>query len=325
MSDIHTISGLLLFAFTVVALAVGYARATKRMQFPLWGWAGAAIILLAEVLLFTRHGWVSIYFTPLAWTGYLLLVDGAVWSLSGKSRLVSAPQRFLALAFWSVPLWLIFEAYNLRLTNWSYVGLPVNPLLQAIGYTWSFATIWPAIFETADFLSGLGWFRPHGEPRLALGRAAQLTLIALGAFFVSAPVLVPVPIGRYLFGAVWIGFALLLDPLNRLAGGHSILEELRQGRRATLYSFLASGFVCGVFWEFWNYWAAAKWVYIFPIMQGWKVFEMPLAGYLGFLPFALECFVMYEFLGTLRRLLRGTSIATMWHASQGGGKADATR
>ncbi len=27
--------------------------------------------------------------------------------------------------------------------------------------------------------------------------------------------------------------------------------------------------------------------------QDWKIFEMPAPGYLGFLPFALECFVMY--------------------------------
>ena len=29
------------------------------------------------------------------------------------------------------------------------------------------------------------------------------------------------------------------------------------------------------------------------MFQDWKIFEMPIPGYLGFLPFALECFVMY--------------------------------
>jgi hypothetical protein len=324
MSDLHTISGILLFALTAVLLVVGHARATKRARFPFWGWAGAAIILLAELCLFAGQRWVAVYFTPLAWTGYLLLIDAAVWKLHGKSRLGSAPRGFFVLAFWSVPLWLIFEAYNLRLANWTYVGLPANPLLEVLGYVWSFATIWPAIFETADYLRALGWFRPRGERCLAFGRATQVSLIALGALCVALPVLLPIAIGRYLFGAVWVGFALLLDPLNHLAGGHSILGELEQGGRSTLYSFLASGFVCGVFWEFWNYWAAAKWVYVFPIMQGWKIFEMPLVGYLGFLPFALECFVMYEFLGTLRRLLGGAPRPRMWRV-MGGGKADATR
>ena len=59
------------------------------------------------------------------------------------------------------------------------------------------------------------------------------------------------------------------------------------------WSLLAAGWVCGWFWELWNYWAAAKWHYIFPMFQQWKIFEMLAPGYLGFLPFAWECFVMY--------------------------------
>ena len=100
---------------------------------------------------------------------------------------------------------------------------------------------------------------------------------------------------------MWVGFVLLLDPLNHRAKGRSLLGELEAGRTTTICCLLASGLVCGIIWEFWNYWAAAKWLYIFPIMQDWKIFEMPLLGYLGFPAFALECFVMYEFVGTVRR------------------------
>ena len=48
-------------------------------------------------------------------------------------------------------------------------------------------------------------------------------------------------------------------------------------------------------WEFWNYWARAKWHYTVPIMENLKIFEMPVPGYLGFPAFALECFTMYVF------------------------------
>jgi hypothetical protein len=54
-----------------------------------------------------------------------------------------------------------------------------------------------------------------------------------------------------------------------------------------------SGALCGVLWELWNYWARAKWHYTVPIMPNVKIFEMPLPGYLGFPPFALEAFTMY--------------------------------
>jgi hypothetical protein len=223
--------------------------------------------------------------------------------LRGESPLGTRPRAFFKLAFWSLPLWLIFEAYNLRLQNWAYVGLPANPLLQGLGYIWSFATIWPAILGTADFLEALGWFHSKAKRPFVFGPTGHFTFILFGMVLVVAPLLVPVSIGQYLFGAVWVGFVLLLDPLNYWARSPSLLGDLAAGRTARIYSLLVSGLICGVLWEFWNYWAAAKWLYVFPIMQDWKIFEMPIAGYVGFAPFALECFVMFEFVGTVRKQL----------------------
>jgi hypothetical protein len=104
---------------------------------------------------------------------------------------------------------------------------------------------------------------------------------------------VPREAAAYLFGLVWLGFIFLLDPVNYRLRLPSLLGDLAEGRRARLYSLLLSGLVCGFLWEFWNYWSAARWLYIFPIFQQWKIFEMPAPGYLGFPPFALECFAMY--------------------------------
>ena len=296
-----TLVGVLLFLLTVVVLGAKYLRAPCRHRFRAFGWAGLGIILLAEVLLFQGFGWVATFFTPIAWTGYLLLVDAAVWSLRGESRLVSSPRHFFGLAFWSVPLWLIFEAYNLRMENWAYVGLPENLPVRCAGYGWSFATIWPAILETADLIEALAIFPAREKPRTEFRSITLFGISFLGLLFVGIPLLVPAPTGQYLFGPVWVGFALLLDPLNYAARGRSLLREFETGRTSTFFSLLLAGLVCGIFWESWNYWAAAKWVYVFPILQGWKIFEMPLPGYLGFPPFAVECCVMYEFLKTVRR------------------------
>ena len=52
--------------------------------------------------------------------------------------------------------------------------------------------------------------------------------------------------------------------------------------------------MCGVLWEFWNYWAATKWTYTVPYLGDLKIFEMPVLGYLGFPPFALECYAMWH-------------------------------
>ena len=98
---------------------------------------------------------------------------------------------------------------------------------------------------------------------------------------------------------VWLGFIFLLDPLNARLGGESLLVDLRAGRRDRLINLALSGLLCGVLWEFWNYWAGAKWHYTVPIMENLKVFEMPVPGYLGFPAFAVECFTMYVFVRTI--------------------------
>ena len=47
--------------------------------------------------------------------------------------------------------------------------------------------------------------------------------------------------------------------------------------------------VCGGFWEMWNTYSLAKWVYAVPFVNRFHLFEMPVLGYGGYLPFGLEC------------------------------------
>jgi hypothetical protein len=289
-------AGILLLVATLTYFSIRFLRAPKRGAFRAWGWAGLAIILVSEFLLFRGVARVATFFTPVAWTGYLLLADALVSSLSGTSRLSQDPRGFLSLAFWSVPLWLIFEAYNLRLENWTYVGLPENRLVYGVGYTWSFATIWPALYETADFVRALGrsW-SPLRRRSLPLSRGI-LGLGVLGVVTLALPVLLPRHLGPFLFGPVWIGFVLLLDPINYRWNGRSLLGDWEAGETSTLASFLTAGWICGLLWEFWNYWALSKWTYTVPYFGNVKIFEMPVPGYLGFPPFAVECWAMYVFL-----------------------------
>ena len=300
VNDKHQTVGMLLLAATLLIVGRRYLRLPRR-RVPWWGWAGLAIILSAEILLDLRVGWVSTFFTPIAWTGYILLADGLVASLEGESRLSESPAHFAALFLCSVPLWTIFEVYNLRLNNWTYVGIPDSIAQQALGFFWAFGTIWPAIYETADLVESLGFFRLSGSYHRALTARTRLLIAVAGLLLLVVPVAAPPAIGSYLFGAVWVGFALLLDPIVYHRGGHSLLRDWEAGDYTKLCSLFAAGWICGIFWEFWNYWAGARWVYIFPIAQKWKIFEMPLPGYFGFPAFAVECWAMYEFLRTLRR------------------------
>ena len=52
--------------------------------------------------------------------------------------------------------------------------------------------------------------------------------------------------------------------------------------------------ICGFFWEFWNFYAYPKWIYHVPFVGFLKVFETPILGYLGYIPFSLELFALYH-------------------------------
>jgi hypothetical protein len=260
-----------------------------------------AIAVSQAGMLFRLEPFYS-WHTPIAWTGYILLVDGLVWQRRGSSLLRNDPAELCFMAVLSVPLWVVFELYNkCCLGNWYYIGLPESLPVRYFGYIWSFATIWPAIFETGDLVSAVRDRRapPDRAHPMQAHEPGPVgwTFVGVGAVMLIVPLLFPSP---YLAAPVWLGFFFLLDPLNARAADESILGDWREGRRGRLINLLVAGLVCGIVWEFWNYWAGAKWIYNVPIMPNVKIFEMPLPGYGGFPAFALECFAMYV---TVRRWL----------------------
>lgn len=296
--------GIAITSSTAVLLFAGFFRATRRRPFPVYGWLGFAALASAEWLMFHGVEPVATFFTPIAWSAYILIADAAVLALTGRSRLNDAPITVARMALLSIPLWLIFEAYNLRLHNWTYIGVPMGWPGIVFGYGWSFATITPAIFESADLVQAI--LPPLPGETVKISRRAENVLIGCGCACLALPLVLPERSAERLFGLVWIGFVLLLDPLNRRLALPSFIGDLSEGFRRRLYGFVGAGWICGWFWEFWNNWAAAKWHYTFPMFQNWKIFEMPAPGFLGFFPFALECFTMYVtaawLLGWLKRV-----------------------
>ena len=258
-------------------------------------WVGLSVIGASEILLFSGVSFVKIYFTPLVWTGYILFVDSLVFRIKGTSLLLTRPSEFALLLPLSIVFWLIFEFFNLHIQNWHYVGLPEERLLRWLGYAWAFATIWPAILETAEAVEGWGRISQQKVRPLRVTRFRLFLSLAFGAFCLACPLLASPNLAKYLAALVWLGFIFLLDPLNYWMGKNSLFRNLERGDPRTLYSLLISGLLCGLLWEFWNYWAGAKWHYTVPILGDVKIFEMPVLGYLGFPPFAVECYVLYAF------------------------------
>jgi hypothetical protein len=261
---------------------------------PTWLWVGVVLMAVAWVVSWIGPAPLRYHtFFPL-WLGYILIVDGLTFARAGKSLLSIRHRRWPLLFVLSVPLWWLFEWANAFLDNWQYV-LPYryDPVHYALLASLAFSTVLPAVFSTAALLrtfpafgGARRWLRLDPSP------AGLVAIAVLGAVLFALSLLVP----RYAFPLVWIGLFLLLDPINRLLGWNSLSAEVARGRWDTVLVLWAAGLICGVFWELWNWRAMPKWVYEVPFAGEPKLFEMPLLGFGGYLPFALEVFAAYALL-----------------------------
>lgn len=266
-------------------------------KLPAYGWIGLLIIAVSEAGMLAHVEPFWSWHTPIAWSGYIFVVDALVWKRRGASPIQNDRAEMAFLAIVSVPLWIVFEEYNkYTLHNWHYLNLPPVMIVRDIGYAWAFATIWPAIFETAELVGALRDRRAPEDRRIDPPRVPLdimgWTSVAAGAVMLIVPIVHP---SAWLAAPVWLGFIFLLDPINARSGAESLRGDFARGHYGRLINLLIAGLACGLVWECWNYWAHTKWVYTVPVPPDIKLFEMPLAGYLGFPVFAVECFTMYVF------------------------------
>ena len=101
---------------------------------------------------------------------------------------------------------------------------------------------------------------------------------------------------RYCYPLVWTSLVLMLEPLNCWLGRRHLLQHLQQGDWRPVVCLGLGAVICGFFWEMWNYYSYPKWIYHTPGAQFLHVFEMPLLGYGGYVPFALELCAIKNFL-----------------------------
>ncbi|MBI2359740.1 MAG: hypothetical protein HYV04_12725 [Deltaproteobacteria bacterium] len=256
------------------------------------GSVGVSLILVGELLSFVHILPWSQFVFPLFWYGYILLVDALNQRLTGRSPLRERKAEFASMLPVSAFYWYLFEWYNLVIQNWVYINTPPEVWLATTMKIVSFATVIPAVCETAELMEGFAKKREGFKVRPLLPAHWHLFVFVLGLLLSLLPLLLP----RFFFWSVWLGLFLVIEPINDRLGRPSILNDWRGGnlRRAVLW--LLAGYVCGFFWEFWNYWAYTKWIYTVPIPDMPHIFEMPILGFFGFGPFGLETFAFWTLL-----------------------------
>ena len=267
-----------------------------KKTFPIHGIVGLILLLLSEILHFKKIDPFYSWFYCFAWWSYILTVDAIIYRLKGNSLIINRRKEFFLMIPWSVFVWLVFEAANFSMENWYYINLPASMIERWLGYAIAYGTVLPGIFETMELLETVGLFKNSSIKKTVFSQRGHYVLVALGILCLVSSVLNP----NYFFPLIWVGFILLLEPFNDRYGARSLLREMEAGSLRTIYLLLSAGLICGLLWEFWNFWARSKWVYTVPFFEERKGFEMPFLGFLGFPPFAVQVYVIYSFISLFR-------------------------
>ena len=266
----------------------------NRWFWPARGWLGLILVAVCWPLNWMLPGARTAYlFFPL-WLGYIFFVDALVWRCAGNSLWSHSRKNFVLLFVVSAPVWWLFELINLRTGNWEYLGRALfSPLQFNLLSTVSFSTVIPAVFETAELMRTFGWMERFASgPRIPATRGMFVSLFIIGLATFSAMLVWP----KIFYPFTWTALVFILEPINRWTGRPYFLEKLREGDWRTVLSLSLGGLVCGLFWEMWNCYSFPKWIYHIPGLAFLRIFEMPLLGYGGYIPFALELYALKNFL-----------------------------
>lgn len=209
------------------------------------------------------------------------------------------PGFFLLLFPASAAFWWFFEYLNRFVQNWYYVGATFSPWAYFWYATLPFSTVLPAVLSTRQCLLSVDWItRSYTQTRpLRLAHPVQL---AAGCLLLSAVGLAAIGVRpSYLFPFLWVAPLLIIICLQTLMQERHLLSQMADGDWSAAVAAALAAVICGGFWEMWNYFSLAKWEYSIPLVHRFQIFEMPLLGYAGYLPFGLECAVIGDMLDKL--------------------------
>lgn len=259
---------------------------------------GIAALAIATKLLIEGVEPFATWYYNFAWYPVLIAGDGVVALVGGAGRgrkgefiLFGNKSFALTMLAWSSVVWLFYELFNFRLQNWYYVNLPPDRFNRWAGTILAFATVLPAVFVAEGILRGLN---VANGVRWATFRVTNKVINGMriaGVIMLALVLVWP----KYFFPLVWGATMLLVEPENyKRSKEHSLLADLENGKPGRLLRLLLGGAMIGFTWEMLNIRARGKWIYTVPGLENLKLFEMPVPGFIGFPPFSVECFILWQ-------------------------------
>ncbi len=299
------LSGILLFAakgirsYRKPTLPSG---ASRPLRFPWWGWVATITGMVAWILAWSRFDWFKAYqahtFSPL-WFSYILVVNAFCRRRTGRCLMTDRPGYFLLLFPVSAVFWWFFEFLNRFVQNWYYVGAQFDPWAYFWYATLPFSTVLPSVLSTRQYLLSFRWIRGCCSPAKPSNPDFP-RIPAAGLLLASAVCLAGIGVWpNHLFPFIWASPLIIIVGLQTLMKEPHIFLPMAAGEWRGAIAAVLAAIICGYFWEMWNYYSFAKWKYSIPLVHRFQIFEMPLLGYGGYLPFGLECLAVGSMLGQL--------------------------
>lgn len=287
------------------------ARKPDKVALPIWFWAGLIMWGGSIVLLwgkFSEPRWLLHWSDlPLFW-GMTLIVDGWVYVRNGGKSIIShAPREMVGMGMASVSGWMIFEYLNFFVDeNWYYPKGWIIPNTEFLLYAIIGSSgLMPMAFEWFSLLKTFPNFRNRyaAGPKVRFPGWLQITLLIAGLGGMFASGLFP----DGFFFTLWVSPMVIIGVVLARIDVWTPFTPLRDGNWAPLVTFSLTYLIQGVLMEGWNYFSAihdsaghvvfteapAYWVYDIPYVDVHHLFEMPLLGYLGYIPFGVYCWIWW--------------------------------
>lgn len=319
------------FAFCCIAIVAVYVfpqlfgfkklpnivrKPIKKVKFPLWFWIGLVCWGVTLFMLWTKSQAIIPFLhwsdLPLFW-GFVLVIDGWVYVRNGGKSLISeVPQEVVGIGLASIAGWMIFEYLNFFIDdNWYYPKGDIIDREQFLMYALiissgllTLAFIWYSFFQTFPNFSQ----RYSNGPKIILSETIKNILIVLSLIALFLTGIFP----DFFFFTLWLSPPLLLVLVLDKMDIWSPFRSIGQGNWSPVLLFALTYLLQGFILECQNYYSGfhlagkvtfteepAYWQYSLPFVDILHVFEMPLLGFFGYLPFGIYCWVWWISCATL--------------------------
>lgn len=281
-----------------------------KVKFPLWFWIGliswgASVFLLwnkfHEPVLFLH--WSDF---PLFW-GLVLMIDGWTYVRNGGKSIISErPQEIIGIGVASAMGWMLFEYLNFFVDdNWYYPHGDIIDREQFLLYAIIISTgLLPLAFVFYELFLSFRVFKNRfvDGPKIVFSEGFKSFLIVVCILGLLGSGLFP----NVLFFSLWLVPGILIGLVLDKIGVWTPLLSIGRGNWNPTLVFALTYLAAGLCLECENYFsgiheggevtftmAPAYWQYSLPYVDDYHLFEMPILGFLGYMPFSLYCWAWW--------------------------------